>query len=147
MRIKFLLLFLILIITIYVLISDEDKKVKLSNNKIRRKKRRKKVSKSKKLILFWANWCGVCQKIKPNWNKAKDLIKDKYPNLKIEEINCDNLDVNKSYILVDGVKESLEGVPTILIRDGINDVEYERGDGLKGDRSVNDLLKFCEINI
>ena len=74
-------------------------------------------------------------------------MKSKYPNLKIEEINCDNLDLNKSYILVDGVKESLEGVPTILIRNGINDVEYEKGNGLKGDRSVDDLIKFCEKNI
>ena len=148
MRIKFLLLFLILIITIYIFISDEDKKVNLGSNRVKKSRvRKKKSSKKKKLVLYWANWCGVCQKIKPNWNKAKSVLKSKYPNLKIEEINCDNLDLNKSYILVDGVKESLEGVPTILIRNGINDIEYEKGDGLKGDRSVDDLIKFCEMNM
>lgn len=145
MRLKFLLLFLILIITIYVFIVDDDNKETFKEKKVLKKKVKKVIT--KKLVLYWANWCGMCQKIKPNWNKAKEILVDKYPNLKIEEINCDNLDKNTSYILVNGNKESLEGVPTILLRDGVNDVEYERGDGLKGDRSVDDLVKFYEINI
>ena len=146
MRLKFLLLFLILIISIYVFIIEEDNKESFKNKKVIKKKIRNK-SISKKLVLYWANWCGVCQKIKPNWNKAKEILMEKYPKLKVEEINCDNLDKNKSYILVNGEKESLEGVPTILLRDGVNDVEYERGDDLRGDRSVDDLVKFYEINI
>lgn len=143
-----MLVFLILIITIYVFIVDDDdnNKEKISEKK-NVKKTRHKNKKVKKLILYWANWCGVCQKIKPNWNKAKDILVKKYPKLKIEEINCDNLDKSKSYILVNSEKESLEGVPTILIRDGVNDIEYERGNGLKGDRSVDDLVKFYEINM
>lgn len=146
MRLKFLLLFLILIISIYVFIIDEDNKENFKEKKVIKKKISNKVI-SKKLVLYWANWCGVCQKIKPNWNKAKEILMEKYPKLKVEEINCDNLDKSKSYILVNGEKESLDGVPTILLRDGVNDVEYERGDGLKGDRSVDDLVKFYEINI
>ena len=142
-----MLLFLILIITIYVFTVDDDDNNEKFNQKMISKKKRNKSTKAKKLILYWANWCGVCQKIKPNWNKAKDILVKKYPKLKIEEINCDNLDKSKSYILVNGERESLEGVPTILIRDGVNDVEYERGNGLRGDRSVDDLVKFYEINM
>ena len=47
---------------------------------------------------------------------------------------------------MNGVKEQLDGIPTILLRDGINDLEYVKGDGLVGDRSVDDILKFYEIN-
>jgi hypothetical protein len=84
--------------------------------------------------------------VKPNWNKAKQILNKKYPKLKIEEINCDNFDEKKAFILVNGVKEQLDGIPTILLRDGINDLEYVKGDGLVGDRSVDDILKFYEIN-
>jgi thiol-disulfide isomerase/thioredoxin len=139
MRVKFLLLFLILIITIYVFIEEEKESFK--EKKVIKKKSKKK---DIKLVLYWANWCGVCQKIKPNWNKAKEILVKKYPKLNIEEIDCDK---SKSYILVNGEKESLEGVPTILLRDGVNDIEYERGEELKGDRSVEDLIKFYEINM
>jgi len=145
MRLKFLLLFLILIIAVYIFIVDDNKE-NFQEKKVLKKKIKNKVV-NKKLVLYWANWCGVCQKIKPNWNKAKEILMEKYPKLKVEEINCDNLDKSKSYILENGKKESLEGVPTILLRDGVNDVEYERGDGLRGDRSVDDLVKFYEINI
>ena len=144
MRFKFLLLFLILIITIYVFLNDED--VNIEKKKIIKKNKRVKNKKVKKLILYWANWCGVCKMIKPNRNEAKKLLIKKYPKLEIEEINCDVFDEKKAFILENGVKESLEGIPTILIRDGVNDIEYERGDGLKGDRSVEDLIKFYEKN-
>ena len=140
MRLKFLLLFLILVIIIYIFFNEED------NKNIKKVVKRKKKKRDKKIILYWANWCGVCKKIKPNWNKAKKLLNKKYPKLKIEEINCDNFDATKAYILENGIKESLDGIPTIIIRDGINDVEYNRGDGLIGDRSVEDLIKFYEKN-
>ena len=39
-----------------------------------------------KLIMYWANWCGICQKIKPNWENAKNLIKSKYPDVEIVDI-------------------------------------------------------------
>ena len=144
MRLKFLLLFLILIITIYIFLNDEGDINIIKKKKVIKKREKKK--RVKKLILYWANWCGVCKMIKPNWNKAKKLLNKKYPKLKIEEINCDNFDEKKAFILENGVKESLDGSPTILLRDGINDLEYVKGDGLKGDRSVEDIIKFYEIN-
>ena len=144
MRLKFLLLFLILIITIYIFLNDEEDVNIIKKKKVIKKKDRKKSE--TKLILYWANWCGVCKMIKPNWNKAKKLLNKKYPKLKIEEINCDNFDEKKAFILENGVKESLDGIPTILLRDGINDLEYVKGDGLKGDRSVEDIIKFYEKN-
>ena len=119
------------------------------DDNVKKKKKvvvKKRSKKSKKLILYWANWCGVCKMIKPKWDEAKEILKKKYPKLKIEEINCDNYDEKKAYIIENGKKESLDGIPTIIIRDGINDVEYIRNNNLKGDRSVDDLVKFYEIN-
>lgn len=144
MRFKFLLLFLILIIAIYIFLNDEDDvDIVKKEKKVIKKKGKKRV---RKLILYWANWCGVCKMIKPNWNEAKKLLNKKYPKLKIEEINCDNFDEKKAFILENGVKESLDGIPTILLRDGVNDLEYVKGDGLAGDRSVQDIIKFYEKN-
>ena len=144
MRFKFLLLFLILIIVIYIFFNDEDNVKIVKKKKIIKKKDKKK--RVKKLILYWANWCGVCKMIKPNWNEAKKILNKKYPKLKIEEINCDNFDEKKAFILENGVKEPLDGIPTILLRDGVNDLEYVKGDGLAGDRSVEDIIKFYEKN-
>ena len=41
----------------------------------------------------------------------------------------------------------LDGVPTILLRKNTNDIEYQKieKDNLKGDRSVDELIRFCEI--
>ena len=143
MRFKFLLLFLILIIAIYIFLNDKDDVDIVKKKVIKKKDKKKRV---KKLILYWANWCGVCKMIKPNWNEAKKILNKKYPKLKIEEINCDNFDEKKAFILENGVKESLDGIPTILLRDGVNDLEYVKGDGLAGDRSVLDIVKFYEKN-
>ena len=39
-------------------------------------------SKNIQLILYWANWCGICAKIKPNWETAKNIIKKNIQILK-----------------------------------------------------------------
>ena len=157
MNIKLLFLFLILIISISVLfyytfspIAPVDYNVNNINMKYEKKLTPKKaVSKSKKtqLILYWANWCGICTKIKPNWETAKNIIREKYPNVEIMDVNCDTAKLEKCNIYVDGEKTNLDGVPTIIIRKGTTDVEYKKGPGFKGDRSVEELVRFCEDNI
>ena len=159
MNVKLLFLFLLLIISIGILfyfmplpvvIQKSDKKIedeiegkiedKIENNNINLKT-------NKQLILYWANWCGICHKIKPNWNIEKKKLKKKYPDLDITEINCDDPSVDKCYLFKDNKKKNLDGVPTILLRKNTNDIEYQKieKDNLKGDRSVDELIRFCEI--
>ena len=158
MNIKLLFLFLILIISISVLFyytfsssssTDYDvskinlnyeKKVQENNNKVSK-------SNNPKLILYWANWCGICTKIKPNWETAKNIIREKYPNVEIQDINCDDPKLDKCHMYVNGKKTNLDGVPTIIIRKDNNDIEYKKGPGFKGDRSVEELVRFCKNNI
>lgn len=159
MNIKLLFLFLILIISISVLFYytfspsssttnsydvneinlNYEKKISDNNKSIK--------PKNPKLILYWANWCGICIKIKPNWETAKNIIREKYPNVEIEDINCDDPNLDKCHMYVNGEKTNLDGVPTIIIRNNNLDVEYKKGQGFKGDRSVEELVRFCKINI
>ena len=157
MNIKLLFLFLILIISIsilfyytfnYEILNNYDTKninlkyeEKIKNDKI--KENDDKI----KLILYWADWCGICNKIKPNWENAKSIIIREYPEIEIIEINCNDPKIDKCFIYKNGNKTNLEGVPTILIRINNLDIEYEKNNEYKGDRSVDDLLKFCKNNL
>ena len=79
--------------------------------------------KNQKIIFYWAKWCGVCKSIKPLWNKTKTQLIKKYPNLKINEIECD--DPDKCFYIKDNNKLTIEGVPTILLRmSNSDDIEY-----------------------
>ena len=159
MNIKLLFLFLILIISISVLFyytfspttsADYDvNSIKLNYDDDDKTPEKKKVIKSKnpQLILYWANWCGICTKIKPNWETAKNIIREKYPNVEIIDVNCDDAKLEKCNIYVNGKKTNLDGVPTIIMRKGNTDVEYKKGPGFKGDRSVEELVRFTKNNI
>ena len=163
-KIKLLFLFLLLLVSISVLFyygasynsstTESDVKteseVKTESPVITHEKPKTiKLNKGKKsqLILYWANWCGICQKIKPNWENAKNLIKNKYPDVEIVDINCDNPKENKCFNYVNGKKQTLEGVPTILLRKGNNDIEYKKDptNNFKGNRSVDELVRFTEM--
>ena len=168
MNIKLLFLFLILIISISVLFyytfsggsentytnnlninypkeSQNVKNVKNVKNEIKVEK--KNTDDKAKLILYWANWCGICIRIKPNWEEAKKIIAAKYPNLEIIDVNCDDPSASKCFTYSNGEKANLDGVPTIILRKGTTDVEYKKDDQFKGNRSVDELVKFCDINI
>lgn len=162
MNIKLLFLFLILIISISVLFYytfssstptdynvnninlNYDKKIE---NEIESKKVEIKKIIRPQLILYWANWCGICNKIKPNWEAAKIIIKEKYPDVEIIDVNCDDAKLDKCYVYMNGEKTNLDGVPTIIMRKNNSDVEYKKGPDFKGDRSVEELVRFCKNNI
>ena len=99
------------------------------------------------LIFYWANWCGVCQKVKPLWKQARNEIEKIYKNVLVKEVNCDTPSVDKCYINSNDGKQMLDGVPTIILRSKDRDLEYKRNDVLTGDRTKEDLIKFLEINL
>lgn len=170
-KIKLLFLFLLLIISIGVLFyyapiypksyandSTSDNEVddsshihiepEIENNKnVEPNKPLQKIKKVQ-LIKYWANWCGICKKIQPNWENAKNLIKMKYPNVEVIDVNCDNATKGKCFTYSNGIEKPLEGVPTIVIRKNKHDIEYKKDslNGFRGDRSVDELVKFVEIN-
>ena len=156
MKIKFLFIFLIIIITICIIFSCKsmgdyyiqtntyENSYHNDNNKSSIMETFNK-SDDSSLIFYWAKWCGVCQRIKPVWENSKEVIGKKYPNLKIEEIECDNPE--KCFIYLNNKKKIIEGVPTIILRKGTNDIEYIRDESnnILCNKEGDDLIRFLDL--
>ena len=82
----------------------------------------------KKLVLFYADWCGHCQKVKPEWEKA---AKDEKGKGNMIKINCGDKE-GKSADLMS--KYKVEGFPTIIVFDDGEPTEYNGG------RTADDFL-------
>ena len=146
MEIKFLLIFLILIITICIIFTCLNmREYYVEKNDIINMEKFSSNSNENKLIFYWAKWCGVCQRIKPIWKQSKEAIAQRYPNLKIEEIECD--DPDKCFVYKNNTKEIIEGVPTIILRNGTNDKEYIRDESnnILGNKESSDMIKFLDL--
>ena len=91
-------------------------------------------NKKHKCNLYYAPWCGHCQRFEPVWDKVSqkpNLKKD----IKFVKINGDE---NSKKLIKDGV----EGFPTIrLITDNNEVIEYQ------GDRTEKDFERFLKNNI
>ena len=81
-----------------------------------------------KLVLFYADWCGYCKKMKPDWNK----FKEKYPN-NCEEYESENItdDIRKKY--------TIQGYPTIIVVTFNNGKEIQRE--FNGERTFNGFVE------
>lgn len=151
MKLKFLFLFLISLVSLcvifgcslYIINETVYDKKELFNNEGTETYNGN--DKTKKIIFYWAEWCGVCKKIKPLWENTKKDINNKYPDLEIQEIECD--DPNKCYIYANNKKELIDGVPTIILRSGNIDIEYKSysNQNIVGDRTSQDVFKFLDI--
>lgn len=55
------------------------------------------------IVLFYANWCGWCTKLKPEFNKVAERCKE-------QNVECDVLavDIDKSQSLITRLKEDSE---------------------------------------
>jgi len=85
----------------------------------------------KKLVLFYADWCGHCKKIKPDWDDAaKDANKE---DKKMIKVNCGG-GTEKDKELMS--KYNIEGYPTIIIFDDGKPAEYS------GKRTKDDFLSI-----
>jgi thiol-disulfide isomerase/thioredoxin len=62
-----------------------------------------------KLVLFYADWCGHCNKIKPVWEEAADQVNK--PEVKMIKVNCGEGTPADNKIMK---KYSIEGYPTII---------------------------------
>lgn len=66
----------------------------------------------KQLVLFYADWCGHCKKIKPVWDEAADEINDKDKNKKMLKVNCGGGSEKEKDIME---KYKIDGYPTIIL--------------------------------
>lgn len=100
------------------------------------------------LLFYSAEWCGICQKIKPLWENSKKIIKDAFPNLEIKDIDCN--DPNKCFIIKNNNKKTIDGVPTILLRSsGKDDIEYEKDtiNNILGNKKGDDINRFLNFHL
>ena len=68
-----------------------------------------KIKSGTKLVLFYADWCGHCKKVKPDWDEAaKEVNVDE---VKMIKINCgEGTDADQKIMK----KYSIDGYPTII---------------------------------
>ena len=85
------------------------------------------------IVLFFADWCGHCQHLKPTWNQMTDKLKSKR-NIQLIEVEDTNMGlVPKKY------KKSILGYPTILKFKGGKLMEQ-----FTGNRTLDEIVAFVQ---
>ena len=80
----------------------------------------KETQSGKQLVLFYADWCGHCKKIKPIWEEAASEIKDK--DKKMLKVNCGGGSEKEKEIME---KYKIDGYPTIILFKNGKPSQYE----------------------
>jgi thiol-disulfide isomerase/thioredoxin len=108
----------------------------VKQNRFLRKKTLKNFKKKPKIIigLIYANWCGHCQSLRPEWKNMKNKIKSSKTSHKTHFIEIEDSDVKKdsklnkiNIHLKKEPKLSVNGYPTIFKVSGGN-LEYYKGE-------------------
>jgi len=103
-------------------------------NRSSRKKTLKNYKKPKMIIgLVYANWCGHCQVLKPEWKKMKNNLKSSKIKNNNQFVEIEDSDIQKNHKmnqintrLKKGEKLNVQGYPTIFkIKSG--NLEYYKG--------------------
>ena len=91
-----------------------------------------------KLIYFFMDGCGWCERFLPQWNLIKDKIESKdLKYIKPYEFESIELKSNERALKIQKHVE-VKGFPTIVVK--INDEYYK----YEGNRTINDILKFIK---
>lgn len=93
------------------------------------------VASGKKLVWFYADWCGHCKKMKSAWDSAAEKVKGQ-----MVKINLGNSEDKKQQEI--SKKYNIEGYPTIYL---LNNGEIE--EKYKGGRNSDDFESFCANKI
>lgn len=95
------------------------------------------VASGKKLVWFYADWCGHCKTMHDSWDKAADKV-NTGDNHMIKVNIGNSKDDNHTAI---SNKYGINSFPTILLLENGNKVkEYNNK------RTTNGFIKFCEDN-
>jgi protein disulfide-isomerase-like protein len=85
------------------------------------------------MVLYYAEWCGHCQSMKPEWEKLVEKMKDS-KQVNLADVKSDVIDSLKQ-------KPQIEGFPTIKM--------YNKGKEVakfEDERSVEKMEKFANDN-
>ena len=93
----------------------------------------------KTLVMFYADWCGHCKKLKPVWDEtAKEVNESEDSPAKMVKVNCGDPNKNESHKEI-MKKYEITGYPTIKLIEGNKVSEYE------GERSKKGMLSFLGL--
>tara|TARA_B100000212_G_scaffold310493_1_gene261585 strand:+ start:164 stop:592 length:429 start_codon:yes stop_codon:yes gene_type:complete len=116
----FLIIITMLIGVCVVYLYSKDTNLNIEELKV------EKFQSNKKLLLFYAPWCGASKRFLPTWEKIEenqDINTDKY-NVDLDE----NKEISDAY--------NIEFLPTVFLVNNGQATKYE------GNRSYEDLLDF-----
>jgi thioredoxin-like negative regulator of GroEL len=68
-------------------------------------------------VLFYADWCGHCQHLKPEWSRLKDMHQKQQLAYKLAEIESAAMDALRSRMSDMSELVTVEGFPTISMYD------------------------------
>ena len=83
-----------------------------------------------KLVLFYADWCGHCKKMKPDWNKAKSEFPNRCQDIEHKQITQEHQD-----------QYDIKGYPSIFTVNKDGEIEE-----WKGGRSYSDFRNYLNNN-
>ena len=87
----------------------------------------KDIKEDKKLVLFYADWCGHCKKLKPIWDDAATNADDKMIKLNVGDGKPEQKQIMEKY--------NIKGFPTVIM--------FENGEN-KGVFDKRDKESFLE---
>lgn len=82
----------------------------------------------KRVILFYSESCGHCQKFKPEWERIKQN-----GTMNTSEYNCGESPMSCNAY-------GIQGYPTIIVENGFSSHEYH------GERTLEQILNFYNNN-
>jgi len=104
-----LVILLIILIVLYFVYDKFLKEGMTNSNEITSDDVEGHVKSGTKLVLFYADWCGHCKKIKPIWEETSSEVNEE--ELKMIKVNCGEGTSADQKIMK---KYSIDGYPTII---------------------------------
>ena len=91
----------------------------------------KDVSGGKKLVWFYADWCGHCKRMKKEWDTASNKVNGKMVKIDLGDDNSETQKITEKY--------NIKGFPTILLLHN-----GEKQDEYNNERTAEAFEAYCK---